>query len=78
MAIIEGNLHITNIGNDVVLIENPSQDDEKILLRYDGSNRATLAPAIMELKRLRSLTKDQKLMTAFWMGYFWAHLSRGH
>jgi hypothetical protein len=74
MALIPGNLQITDIGTNVCLILFPGTDEEEVLYRY---NPKTETPEILD-KIFDSGMFDakQKSLIYFWMGYFYAHMGR--
>jgi hypothetical protein len=76
MALLPGNMQITEIGDgQIAIIDSPGYDDEKVLFKYDGRNSRELV--VMKDKIFNSdlLTDEQKFYAGFWMGYFYAHLA---
>jgi hypothetical protein len=67
---------IQNLGNDVVVVKCPGEDDEEVVIRYDGSNQSATLRAVAEIQASEILTQPQKYWTNFWAGYFYAHLFR--
>lgn len=65
---------ITNIGNDVVIIECPGTDDEKVHVRYDATNQQAMSDAMITVRNVPYLDEEQRFLAAFWMGYFYVHL----
>ena len=64
---------IQDIGTDVVILENPGVDEEKIHLRLTTEQR-DLVPNVDKIQNSTVLTANQKKWAGFWYGYFYAHL----
>jgi hypothetical protein len=63
-----------NFGKDVLVVKCPGQNDEEVVVCYDGSNQSETLRAVAEIQTSEILTQPQKYWTNFWAGYFYAQL----
>jgi len=79
MAQIPPNLdewQITDISGEVCLIHLPGLDEEEVLLRANPSYRNNFMESLDRISTIDLLNPRQKQWVHFWMGYFYAHMTR--
>lgn len=64
---------IQDIGSNVVIIENPGMDEEKVHLRLSVKRR-DLVSNVDKIQTSDTLTANQKKWAGFWYGYFYGYL----
>jgi hypothetical protein len=67
---------IINLGNEVVLIQYPGLDIEKVHIRYDSSTHRSVYDAVKLIEEAPYLNDKQRFKCLFWMGYFYKALLR--
>lgn len=67
----DGTLLVQNIGDEVVLMHRYTEEE---FYRFSPKNPAALGPVLKTLWDDETLTPEQRCFTAFWIGYFYAHM----
>lgn len=75
MALVADKWMVTNIDREVLIIENPGQDDEIVHFRFKPNQQADLFHAMKGVQKF-DIDPDKKCEITFWIGYFYAHLGR--
>lgn len=79
MARIGDRLMVTDVDQEVLLIQNPGQDDEVVLTAFDPEDKMQFFVALREVRNLYSkclFSFDEAQQVSFWFGYFYAHMGR--
>lgn len=65
---------IVNIGNDVLILEDPGGDFEDVHLRFDASLKEDLLKNLARIEDSDRMSPEQKQQAGFWYGYFYGFL----
>jgi hypothetical protein len=72
MALLGPKLQMTNISKAVLIIRNPGEDDEEVILRFDeGWHRFTLGKYFSLIDNEPKLDDKEKKKAFLWLGYFY-------